>query len=95
MVDRATIRTSLMLNPEFEGHLRRGARFLTQQTKRYIPGQSLEMTIHLPATNELKACINGRATVVRIEQLGIISVCKKGTNYMSRIKPSLFCVMRC
>jgi hypothetical protein len=44
-----------------------GARFITQQADKYFPGQSLEMTIYLPGTNEVKADMRGKATVIRID----------------------------
>ena len=44
-----------------------GARFITKQTGKYIPGQSLEMSICLPGTDEVKAHMRGKATVVRID----------------------------
>ena len=44
-----------------------GAKFITQQTGKYFPGQSLEMTIYLPGPNDVKADMRGTATVVRID----------------------------
>jgi len=44
-----------------------GARFITQQAGKYFPGQSLELTIHLPGSDEVKACMIGKATVVRVD----------------------------
>ena len=44
-----------------------GARFITQQASKYFPGQSLEMTIHLPGSDEVKARMRGKATVVRVD----------------------------
>ena len=44
-----------------------GAKFITQQARKYFPGQSLEMTIYLPGTNDVKADMRGKATVVRID----------------------------
>lgn len=44
-----------------------GAKFMTRQTNKYIPGQSLELTIFLPGTNDVKAQMRGKASVVRIE----------------------------
>jgi hypothetical protein len=46
-----------------------GAKFITQQARKYFPGQSLEMTIYLPGTNDVKADMRGTATVVRIDSL--------------------------
>ncbi len=43
------------------------ARFITQQADRYFPGRMLEMTIYLPVTNEVRACMMGKATVTRVE----------------------------
>ena len=45
-----------------------GAQFLTREGSRYFPGQSLTMKIHLPGTDEIKASMQGRTTVVRITQ---------------------------
>jgi len=46
---------------------REGARFITQEAGKYFPGQSVEMTIYLPGTNEVKADMRGTATVIRID----------------------------
>jgi len=43
-----------------------GARFLTRNPHTYYRGQSLEVMISLPGTDELKAWMKGSATVVRI-----------------------------
>jgi len=51
------------------GISRSSARFITQQADRYFPGQQLEMTIYLPVTNEVRACMKGKAIVVRVESL--------------------------
>ncbi|MBW2006332.1 MAG: PilZ domain-containing protein [Deltaproteobacteria bacterium] len=40
------------------------AKFITQQVGKYLPGQSLDLTIHLPGSDEVKACMIGKATVV-------------------------------
>ena len=47
-----------------------GAKFITQQARKYFPGQSLEMTIYLPGPNDVKADMRGKATVVRIDPSG-------------------------
>jgi len=47
-----------------------GAKFITQQGDKYFPGQSLELTIHLPDSDEVKACMIGKATVLRIDSPG-------------------------
>ena len=47
-----------------------GARFITQQVGKYFQGQSLEVTIYLPGTNDVKADMKGAATVVRIDPSG-------------------------
>jgi hypothetical protein len=44
-----------------------GAKFITQQASKYFPGQSFEMTIYLPGPNDVKACMRGTATVLRID----------------------------
>ncbi len=44
-----------------------GARFITQEADKYFAGQSVEMTIYLPGTNEVKADMRGTATVIRID----------------------------
>jgi len=44
-----------------------GARFLTGKTESYFIGQSLEVSICLPGTDEVKACMKSRGTVVRVE----------------------------
>ena len=46
-----------------------GARFITQKAGKYFPGQSLEMTIYLPGTNEMEAHMKAKAIVVRIDPL--------------------------
>jgi len=43
-----------------------GAKFVTKQREKYFPGQILEISIHLPGTDEVKAYMKGKATVVRI-----------------------------
>ncbi len=43
-----------------------GARFITQRAGKYFPGQLLKMTIYLPGTDDMKALMRGKATVVRI-----------------------------
>jgi hypothetical protein len=40
-----------------------GAKFISQQAEGYLPGQPLEMTVYLPGTNKMKACMRGAATV--------------------------------
>jgi len=47
-----------------------GARFTTQKADKYFLGQSLELTIHLPGSDEVKACMIGNATVVRVDSPG-------------------------
>jgi c-di-GMP-binding flagellar brake protein YcgR len=44
-----------------------GARFITQQADKYFLGQSLELTIHLPDSDEVKARMRGKATVIRLD----------------------------
>jgi hypothetical protein len=44
-----------------------GAKFITQQAGKYFPCQSLEIIIYLPDTDEVKACMRGTATVLRID----------------------------
>jgi len=44
-----------------------GAKFITQQARKYFPGQSLEMTIYFPGPNDVKADMRGKATIVRID----------------------------
>ena len=44
-----------------------GAKFITQKADKYFLGQSLELTIHLPGSDEVKACMIGKATVVRVD----------------------------
>jgi hypothetical protein len=44
-----------------------GAKFITQQADKYFPGQSLELIIHLPDSDEVKAQMRGKATVIRID----------------------------
>jgi hypothetical protein len=44
-----------------------GAKFITQQARKYFLGQSLGMTIYLPGPNDVKADMRGKATVVRID----------------------------
>jgi hypothetical protein len=43
-----------------------GARFLTGRAERYFVGQTLEVSIYLPETDEVKASMKGKAKVVRI-----------------------------
>jgi hypothetical protein len=44
-----------------------GVKFITQQAGKYFLGQSLELTIHLPGSDEVKAIMRGKATVVRLD----------------------------
>lgn len=44
-----------------------GAKFETQQADKYFLGQSLELTIHLPESDEVKARMRVNATVIRID----------------------------
>lgn len=46
-----------------------GARFSSRQVHKYYPGQILDLIVYLPGTQEVKANIGGKATVVRIEPL--------------------------
>jgi hypothetical protein len=45
-----------------------GAKFVTRKADRYFIDQQLDVSIHLPDSNEVKACMRGKATVVRIDQ---------------------------
>ena len=51
-----------------------GARFITQQADKYFLGQSLELTIHLPDSDEVEACMIGKATVIRLDSPGDLGV---------------------
>jgi len=44
-----------------------GAKFITQQADKYFLGQSLELLIHLPDNDEVKARMRGKATVIRLD----------------------------
>jgi len=44
-----------------------GAKFLTKKSDMYFPGQLLEITVFLPGTDEMKAHMKAKATVVRID----------------------------
>ena len=44
-----------------------GAKFISQQAGKYFLGQALEIIIYLPDTDEVKACMRGTATVLRID----------------------------
>ena len=44
-----------------------GAKFMTQQGDEYYPGQILDITVHLPGTDDVRACMKGEAEVVRID----------------------------
>ena len=46
-----------------------GANFITRQAGRYFQGQQLDIKIDLPGTVDLKASLQGTATVSRIEPL--------------------------
>lgn len=46
-----------------------GANFITSQAERYFQGQLLNIKIDLPGTVDLKASLQGTATVSRIEPL--------------------------
>ena len=46
-----------------------GAKFTTQYSDRYVPGQEVEITIYLPGINDVQARMKGKATVLRVEHL--------------------------
>lgn len=46
-----------------------GASFIARCADRYFPGQPLEIKIELPGVDDLKASLQGTATVSRIEPL--------------------------
>jgi len=47
---------------------RDGAQFVTKLSNKYYLGQVLEITLHLPGTDEVNAQMTGKATVLRIDQ---------------------------
>jgi hypothetical protein len=63
-----------------------GAKFLTQQAGKYFPGQSLEMNIYLPGTDEVNARMRGKATVVRIDPLVDSGIKEKGQRISIAVK---------
>jgi len=63
-----------------------GARFITQQAGKYFPGQSLELTIHLPDSDEVKACMIGKAIVLRIDSPGDSGVEDKNKDVYIAVK---------
>lgn len=63
-----------------------GARFITQQASKYFPGQSLEMTIHLPGSDEVKARMRGKATVMRIDSPSDSEVEDKNQEFSIAVK---------
>lgn len=44
-----------------------GAKFVTQKANRYFIGQQLDVSICLPGSDEVKARMRGKATVIRID----------------------------
>jgi len=46
-----------------------GAMFITRMPEKYYPGQILTVTIFLAGTDEVSACMRGKASVVRIHQI--------------------------
>lgn len=46
-----------------------GAMFITRIPEKYYPGQILDLTIFLAGTDEVSACMQGEASVVRIHEL--------------------------
>ena len=46
-----------------------GAKFIAKQTGKYYIGQSLELTIYLPGSAEVKAQMSAKATVMRLDPL--------------------------
>jgi len=44
-----------------------GAKFITRNAQRYFLGQLLDLKIYLPGTDDVKGCMKGEATVVRID----------------------------
>jgi hypothetical protein len=54
-------------NTVLENISEEGAKFITQQADKYFLGQSLELIIHLPDSDEVKARMRGKATVIRLD----------------------------
>lgn len=63
-----------------------GAKFTTQQADKYFTGQSLEMTIYLPGTNNVKGHMKGKATVVRIDPLSDSGIGEKSRRFSVAVK---------
>jgi len=53
---------------------REDARVMSHDSVRYFPGQSLELTIYLPGTEDVKACMRAKAMVVGIDLLHTPSI---------------------
>jgi len=63
-----------------------GAKFITQQAGKYFQGQSLEMTIYLPRTNDVKADMRGKATVIRTGPSGNSGIGEKSREMCITVK---------
>jgi len=63
-----------------------GAKLITQQARKYFPGQSLEMTIYLPGPNDVKADMRGKATVVRIDPSSNSGISEKSQEMSITVK---------
>ena len=53
---------------------REDAMVMSHNTERYFPSQPLELTIHLPGTEDVKACMRAKAMVVGIDLLHTPSI---------------------
>ncbi len=71
-----------------------GAKFITQQAGKYFPGQSMEVTIYLPGTNDVKADMKGAATVVRIDPSGNSGLGEKSQEMNIAVKLDAPCILK-
>jgi len=63
-----------------------GARFISQQAGKYFPGQLLDLIIYLPGTDDVKAHMCGKATVVRIVSAGVLHINEKNSTLSIAVK---------
>ncbi len=63
-----------------------GARFISQQAGKYFPGQLLDLIIYLPGTDDVKAHMCGKATVIRIVSAGVLEINEKNSKLGIAVK---------
>ncbi len=63
-----------------------GARFISQLPDNYYPDQLLNLVIYLPGTEDVKAHMCGKVTVVRIVSPGVLDINEKNSTLSIAVK---------